>query len=151
DGVALDQVSDESLFRLLAVQLQHNHFFVGTVRENLQLAKSDASDEEMKKLLAYVELDFDLNDSVEEKALNFSGGERQRLAYARMLLQNKPVLLLDEPFSSIDIILKGKFMGDLNKRNETVIMITHDVQSLKYFDTIYAVTQQTIKKIDNIE
>lgn len=149
NGTPLQHIADDSLFRLLGVQLQHNHFFIGTVRENLLLAKPDASDEEMKQLLAYVELDFELEDPVEEKALNFSGGERQRLAYARILLQKAPVLLLDEPFSSIDVTLKEKLMRDLCKRDDTIIIITHDAQSLQHFHTIYTVAQQTIQKSTN--
>lgn len=137
NGVSITKLADDSLFKQMSVQLQHNHFFIGTVKENLQLAKPHANDAEMEAVLKEVQLPFKLDDPIHEKALNLSGGERQRLAYARVLLQNAPTILLDEPFANIDALLKQKLTQALCARDNTVLMITHDTDNLSDFDAVY--------------
>lgn len=132
-------ITDDSLFAQMSVQLQSNHFFTGTLRQNLQLAKPHARDEEMLDVLRYVQLPHSLDDHVQEKAANFSGGERQRLAYARVLLSNASCYVLDEPFANIDIQLKQQFLQELCGRPNTVLMISHDVQLLQSFDRIIVI------------
>lgn len=146
NGVPISTIDDDSLFKQLSVQLQHNHFFIGTVRENLQLAKSDASEEEMRAVLNEVQLPFKLDDPIHEKALNLSGGERQRLAYARVLLQNAPIFLLDEPFANVDVLLKEKLMQRLCARDNTVLIITHDTDNLCDFDYVYEMAHGMLQK-----
>lgn len=147
NGVPIADITDDSLFRQLSVQMQNNHFFIGTVKENLQLAKPDATPEEMVAVLKEVQLPFELDDAIQEKALNLSGGERQRLAYARVLLQNSPVFLLDEPFANIDATLKQKLTKALCARNNTVLMITHDTDDLTKFDQLYKMAHGKLTKI----
>lgn len=146
NGVPITDIIDDSLFQQLSVQLQHNHFFIGTIRENLQLAKADATDDEMLAVLSEVQLPFELDANIQEKALNLSGGERQRLAYARVLLQNAPVFLLDEPFANIDATLKQKLTKALCARSNTVLMITHDTENLAQFDAVYQMAHSRLQK-----
>ncbi len=145
NGIPLDEIDDHSLFAQLSVQLQHNHFFVGSIRENLFLAKENATDEEMIAVLQQVKLPFSLDDVVQEKALNFSGGERQRLAFARVLLQNHSVFLLDEPLSSVDAELRAHLTASLCERSNTVLMITHDTEALHLFDRVYRIENGQLK------
>ena len=147
NDVRVDEIDDNSLFSQLSVQLQHNHFFVGSVRENLYIANERATDEEMISLLLHVNLPLSLDDFLQEKALNLSGGERQRLAYARVLLQNHSVFLLDEPFSSVDAKLRARLTAALCERSNTVLMITHDTESLHHFDHIYQIENGQLKLI----
>ena len=137
NSVPMQSIDDNSLFLHLSVQLQHNHFFVGTIRDNLLLAKSSATDEEMVSVLEQVKLPLSLDDILHEKALNLSGGERKRLAFARVILQNHSVFLLDEPFSSVDADLRAHLTAALCERTNTVLMITHDTEALHLFDRVY--------------
>lgn len=147
NGINLLDIEDASLFSQLSVQLQHNHFFIGTVRENLQLAKPDAADDEMLTVLQVVNLPLQLDESVQEKALNFSGGERQRLAYARVLLQNAACYLLDEPFSSVDATLRQQLTMSLCERPNCVLMITHETDCLHYFDRVLKLENGILQEV----
>ena len=92
--------------------LQENHFFYGTIRDNLQLAKDGLSDAEMEDMLEKVKLGhFSLDDQVLEKGANLSGGEKQRLAICRVMLKKAPLWLLDEPTSSIDALTEATIYG----------------------------------------
>ncbi|WP_218044807.1 ABC transporter ATP-binding protein [Kiloniella majae] len=102
-----------------------------------QLSGTDAiSAEKAKSLLA----DLGLEAYLDMKPDNLSGGMRQRTALARTLLEDRPIVLLDEPFSALDAITRSE-MHDLNARyltNKTVIMITHDpFEALKLADIVY--------------
>lgn len=147
-GVPLHEVADDSLFTQLGVQLQFNHFFIGTIQDNLRLAKPDATPAEMEAVLRYVQLPLTLDDVLQEKALNLSGGERQRLAYARVLLQNAPCLLLDEPFANVDAALRDKLMTDLCQRDQTVLIITHDEEALALFDRVYRMEGGRLQQVE---
>ena len=147
NGVQIETIDDNSLFLHLSVQLQHNHFFVGSIRENLYLAKAGATDVEIIDVLQQVKLPLSLEDILHEKALNLSGGERQRLAFARVLLQNHSVFLLDEPFSSVDAELRAQLTAALCSRTNTVIMITHDTEALLHFDRVYQIDNGQLKLV----
>lgn len=137
NGQDFAEVQEESLWQKMSIQLQHNHFFSGTIRNNLQIAKQDAADSELAQILAKVQIPKSLDDVVYEKGENLSGGEKQRLAFARVLLRDGPLWLLDEPFTSIDERTAAKLHTQLLAAEErTVIVITHKLQGLESFDRI---------------
>lgn len=109
----------------------------GTIRDNLEIARPEAADEEFSQVLKKVQIDKSLDDLVYEKGDNLSGGEKQRLAFARVLLRNSPLWLLDEPFTSIDERTAAKLHMELLAAEEkTVILITHKLQGIEDFDRI---------------
>lgn len=133
----LEAVQEESLWQELGIQLQHNHFFSGTIRDNLEIARPEAADAELSQVLKKIQIDKSLDDLVYEKGDNLSGGEKQRLAFARVLLRNSPLWLLDEPFTSIDERTAAKLHKELLAAEEkTVILITHKLQGIEDFDRI---------------
>lgn len=137
-GQPLEEIKSEDLWSKVTVLLQQNHFFYGTVRENLIIAKRDATDDELREVLDEMELDFDLDQHVDEKGENFSGGEKQRLALARMWLKDTSVWLLDEPFSALDPSTARRLHEKLMKKTvgKTVLLVSHRLVGLEEMDQI---------------
>ncbi|KLN59312.1 hypothetical protein WH96_18560 [Kiloniella spongiae] len=113
-----------------------------------QLSGTDAISEiKAKSLLA----DLGLEPFMEMKPENLSGGMRQRTALARTLLEDRPIVLLDEPFSALDAVTRTE-MHDLTFRylsDKTVVMITHDpLEALKLADIIYILKGPTITNVE---
>src|SRR5919198_414674 len=109
DGVDLRDVSFASLARTVGLVSQETYLFHATIRENLRFAKPDASDEELEEAARAAQI-HDLiaglpdgyDTVVGERGYRFSGGEKQRIAIARTILRNPPVLVLDEATSALD-------------------------------------------------
>lgn len=137
-GQPLEEIKSEDLWSKVTVLLQQNHFFYGTVRENLIIAKRDATDDELREVLDEMELDFDLDLHIDEKGENLSGGEKQRLALARMWLKDTSVWLLDEPFSALDPSTARRLHEKLMKKTvgKTVLLVSHRLVGLEEMDQI---------------
>ncbi|NMH72412.1 thiol reductant ABC exporter subunit CydC [Bacillus sp. RO2] len=132
-------VEQEDLWSKANVVLQENHFFYGTIRENLALAKDGLSDEEMLKALGAVKLDgFSLDDEVLEKGENLSGGEKQRLAIARALLKAERLWFLDEPTSSVDAVTEASIFEKVFEAasEDTLVLVSHRLTGLDKMDQI---------------
>ncbi len=116
--------------REVVMLLQSPLVFPGNVEENLQIGlrfseKGEASKEELQKVLEIVCLDKQLEDEID----HLSGGEKQRVALARILLMKPAVYLLDEPTSALDeeteSIVMDNFIREVRKEKGTIIMVTH--------------------------
>ncbi|WP_033253506.1 thiol reductant ABC exporter subunit CydD [Kitasatospora phosalacinea] len=105
---------------------QHPHLFAGTVAENVRLARPDASDAQLAAALAAAHVDFTTPDApLAENGHGLSAGQRQRLALARALLADRPVLILDEPTAHLDPVTEAALLGTLRTLDRTVLLITH--------------------------
>ena len=147
DGVSIDQINQENIWEKANVVLQENHFFFGTIRDNLLLAKDELTDEQMAAMLVKVKLEhFSLTDPVYEKGENLSGGEKQRLAIARAMLKNGRLWLLDEPTSSIDALTEHFIYEHLfeQAKDETLVLVSHRLTGLQRMDQIIVMEQGTI-------
>lgn len=147
DGVPVNQINQQEIWKNAKVVLQENHFFYGTIRSNLQLAKDGLTDTEMEAALVSVMLDhFFLEDQVYEKGENLSGGEKQRLAIARAMLKDGQLWLLDEPTSSVDAITEQSIYENLfeQAKNDTLVLISHRLTNLENMDQIIVMEHGTI-------
>lgn len=146
DGIDLATLSKASLRDRMGYVTQEAFLFNGTVRENLQLAKRDASDAEMWAALdaSYAsnfvrELPEMLDTNVGERGVKLSGGEKQRLSIARSLLKNAPILLLDEATASVDSETERLIQQALDHlmKNRTSFVIAHRLSTIQNADKIY--------------
>ncbi|RXI97891.1 thiol reductant ABC exporter subunit CydC [Anaerobacillus alkaliphilus] len=138
-GQQFSKLDEEVLWKAVNPVLQSNHYFYGTVRENLQIAKESASDGEMKTVLAKVYLDnLSLDSLILEKGENLSGGEKQRLALARAMLKGSHLWLLDEPTSSLDAITEKQIIDEIftEYADDTMVFVSHRLYGLEKFDQI---------------
>ena len=141
----LKTIDEHHIMRHITVVKHNAYLFKGTVRDNLRLAKPDASAEEMTAALKKVNLsDFldtqkGLDTELQEGGVNFSGGQRQRLALARALLFDSPVYIFDEATSNIDIESEEQILQVIHelKQTKTVLLISHRLANSVDTDCIY--------------
>lgn len=142
DAAALD---GDAVRRFVGLCAQDAHLFDSSVRENLRLARTEATEDELRqalakaRLLEWVDVLPDgLDTLVGEHGAQLSGGQRQRLALARALLADFPVLVLDEPAEHLDLATADALTADLLVATEgrTTVLITHRLQGLDAVDEI---------------
>ncbi|MFF5974960.1 thiol reductant ABC exporter subunit CydD [Streptomyces sp. NPDC012769] len=144
-GELARELAGDDVRRLVGLCAQDAHLFDSTLRENLRLARTGASDEELRealrraRLLDWVDgLPDGLDTLVGEHGSRLSGGQRQRLALARALLADFPVLVLDEPAEHLDLTTADALTDDLLRATEgrTTVLITHRLHGLDAVDEV---------------
>ena len=145
DGVDVRDASLSSLAATVGVVSQETYLFHASVRENLRFARPDATDEEVDDAARTARI-HDLISSlpegydtiVGERGYRFSGGEKQRMAIARTILRNPPVLVLDEATSSLDTQTEAAVQAALERLSEgrTTITIAHRLSTVRDADQI---------------
>lgn len=146
----IDHVEQESIWKEANVVLQSNHFFYGTIRENLLIDDHDITEEQMISTLAKVRLEhFSLTDRVLERGENLSGGEKQRLAIARAMLKGGRLWLLDEPTSSVDALTEQSIYDHLfeQAKDDTLILVSHRLTGLEKMDQIIVMEQGKVIEV----
>lgn len=155
DGENIADVTQESLRANISVIPQDITMFHRTILENLQLAKQDASLEEIMEACKKAKIHDDImamgkgyDSTVGERGVKVSGGQRQRIAIARAILKNAPILILDEATSALDTPTEKLIQESLNEvletSNATVIAIAHRLSTLKHMDRIIVLDKGTI-------
>jgi ATP-binding cassette subfamily B protein len=145
DGIDVRDATFASLSQTIGVVSQETYLFHASIRENLRFAKPEATDEEIEAaaraarihdLIASLEDGYDT--VVGERGYRFSGGEKQRMAIARTILRNPPVLVLDEATSSLDTRTERAVQEELDRLSEgrTTITIAHRLSTIREADQI---------------
>ena len=143
NGKPLSELDESALRAATSVVPQRVHLFSATLRDNLLLAAPRASDEQLSTMLARVGLEkllpeAGLNSWLGEGGRQLSGGELRRLAIARALLHDAPLMLLDEPTEGLDAETERQILDLLAEvtAGKTVLMVTHRLRGLTRFDSI---------------
>ena len=152
-GLDLRDVNTASLRSQQGLMEQDTFLFASTIRENLLVAKADASDEELMAALEKAalrelveRLPQGLDTQLAELGDSLSGGERQRLGLARVFLQDAPLLLLDEPTSNLDALSEASVLKALqeNRADKTVVIVTHRASAGAIADDTYTLHHGTL-------
>ena len=139
---------------------QGNTIFSGTIADNLRLIKQDATDEEIIEALKiscaweFVEkLPLGINSPVGERGRGLSEGQAQRIAIARAVLRDAPIMLLDEATSALDVETERKVLRSIiqKKPNKTCIVATHRPSVLTMCQRVYRVMNTKLTTLDNDE
>jgi ATP-binding cassette subfamily B protein len=145
DGVDIRELSFDALADAVGVVSQETYLFHASVRDNLRFARPDASDEQIEEAARaaqihdkIAELDEGYDTVVGERGFRFSGGEKQRIAIARTILRNPPVLVLDEATSALDVQTERAVEVALEQLAEgrTTIVIAHRLSTVRGADQI---------------
>lgn len=143
-GVNARRINTASLRDNEAYMTQDTHLFCGTVRDNLLIARADATDAELydtcrsASLTALIDrLPQGLDTPVAELGDSLSGGERQRIGLARIFLNGAPFILLDEPTSALDALNEAAVMqavNELKRRGKTIVLVSHRASTCAFAD-----------------
>ena len=145
DGVEIDDLPADEVRRVVGLVAQDAHVFDTTVEENLRLARREASHAELLEVLERVRLlewvrglPDGLATEVGEQGRRISAGQRSRLALARGLLAQFPVLILDEPGEHLDVAAARALTSELidAARGRTLLLITHRLESMEEMDEV---------------
>ena len=140
-GLNINLFDPEEVRRNISLVSQRTYLFAETIRENLLLAKPNASDEELKNALSAAGLSqftSKLDEWTGQYGMKLSGGERQRIAIARILLQNAPIVILDEATANLDGVTEREVTETLKtiSAGKTLITITHRLKGMEQYDRI---------------
>jgi ATP-binding cassette, subfamily B, bacterial len=156
DGVDLREYRVADLRRQFAVVLQEPVLFDASIAENIAYGRRDASDQEIEAAArSACAHDFIMNlpkryeSNAGERGTSLSGGERQRISLARAFLRDSPVLILDEPTSSVDVQTENSILAATEKLMEgrTTFMIAHRLNTLRSCNIILVLEQGELVEV----
>lgn len=138
-------MSSNFLSKTVSVLNQKPHLFDTTIKNNIRMGNPQATDQDISAVVEQAQLTHlisslphGLNTSMEEMGQRFSGGERQRIAFARVLLQNTPIILFDEPTIGLDPITEQEVLNTIltATKNKTIIWVTHHLAGIEKMDQV---------------
>jgi ATP-binding cassette subfamily B protein len=145
DGIDTRKLDTDALHRQLGIVLQQNFLFSGTVMENIRVGKPGASDDEVRAAAAKMDcrdlietLPNGFHTEVGENGCNLSLGQRQVVCFARAMLADPRILILDEATSSIDILTEARLQHALSKllAGRTALVIAHRLSTIRNADLV---------------
>ena len=160
DGIDIKNYTLTSLRNNFSIVFQDNFLFSGTIKENILLGKSDATDEEIQKALQMAFLDefvagleHGVDTQIGERGVLLSGGQKQRVAIARAFIKNAPIVILDEATSALDNKAEAivqKAIENLMK-DKTVFVIAHRLSTIRNADKIAVINQGELVELGSHE
>lgn len=163
NGKDMSEMDKESIYSNFSVVSQNPFLFSGTISQNIGIGMNKEEPEEIQKAAAIAALKNDIDSFTEkyyqivgERGITLSGGQKQRMAIARALCSPAPVLLFDDPLSSVDSKTETKILRNLQKLRKgsdhsfkTIFIISHRISALKNCDIIYLFNDGIIEESGN--
>lgn len=153
DGIDIRDIKLTSLRRQIGLVQQDVFLFSGTIRENIQFGKLDATEQEIWEAARRAQLDEFIREQsngldtlIGERGVKLSGGQKQRLSIARMFLKNPPILILDEATSSLDTQTEAYIQQSLSElaKGRTTLIIAHRLATIRNADRIIVLSEDGI-------
>ena len=160
DNININDFDKPSLRNTISLVNQFPYIFDMTIKENLLLAKKEATDEEIlnalekSSLKEFVDtLPKGIDTKVGESGIKLSGGQKQRLAIARALLRNSPIIIFDESTSSLDNFAQEEVKKSIDslKGKSTIVIVAHRLSTIKNVDKIFFLEDGKIEDIGTFE
>lgn len=162
NNISTKDIRFNQVRRQLGFVTQDTHLFAGTIKENLQFVKPDATDEEIlsaleKSASAYLlaRSEKGINTQIGEGGIKMSGGEKQRLSIARALIRNPRLLIFDEATSALDSLTEEDITETVKeisaRREQITILIAHRLSTIMHADTIFVLERGKIVETGNHE
>lgn len=151
DGINIRQIPRAELRRKIGVVTQHHFIFQETLRANLLIAKPDAEDVQILRALERAQLrDFlsrlpqGIDTVMDPRGMGMSAGEKQRLCIARLLLRESPIMILDEPWTNLDVQARELLAEVVNSSKETatILVLSHEYPQTLAVDLIYHLDEE---------
>lgn len=160
DGVNINELDKETLRSSISLVNQFPYIFDMTIKDNLLLAKKDATNKEIADAIEKASLtDFisslkkGIDTKVGESGIKFSGGQKQRLAIARALLRNSPIIIFDESTSSLDNFAQENIKQTIDslKGKSTIVIVAHRLSTIRNVDKIYFLDNGKIEDVGTFD
>lgn len=160
DGVNINDLDKETLRNSISLVNQFPYIFDMTIKDNLLLAKKDATDEEIESAIERASLkEFvsslkkGVDTKVGESGIKLSGGQKQRLAIARALLRNSPIIIFDESTSSLDNFAQEDIKKSIDnlKGKSTIVIVAHRLSTIRNVDKIFFLDNGKIEDIGTFD
>lgn len=155
DGISIKKIKRSSLRKFIGQMLQDVFLFSGTIRDNITLANETITDANIQQASKYVGLDYVINKhseglqyQVKERGKNFSSGERQLISFARALVYQPSLMILDEATANIDSETETIIQASLEKMMSisTMIIVAHRLSTIQHSDRIIVMQKGEIKE-----
>lgn len=156
NDISINDINTQSLLSNVTMISQTTYLFDESIKENLRIAKADATEEEMKEACKVASIDDFISDlpqgydtQVASAGNNLSAGEKQRVGLARAFLRGSELILLDEPTSNLDSINEGIILKSLlsMKGKRSIILISHRKSTMAIADRIYKIENGNISEV----
>lgn len=160
DGVNINDLDKDTLRNSISLVNQFPYIFDMTIKDNLLLAKKDATDEEIESAIERASLkEFvsslkkGVDTKVGESGIKLSGGQKQRLAIARALLRNSPIIIFDESTSSLDNFAQEDIKKSIDnlKGKSTIVIVAHRLSTIRNVDKIFFLDNGKIEDIGTFD
>lgn len=160
DGVNINELDKETLRNSISLVNQFPYIFDMTIKDNLLLAKKDATNKEIADAIEKASLtDFisslkkGIDTKVGESGIKLSGGQKQRLAIARALLRNSPIIIFDESTSSLDNFAQENIKQTIDslKGKSTIVIVAHRLSTIRNVDKIYFLDNGKIEDVGTFD
>lgn len=158
DGISVKDISLNSLRKNIGVVAQEVFLFTGTIKENIIIGKTDATDKEIidacKKAKIHefiMSLPNGYDTYIGERGVKLSGGQKQRVSIARIFLKNPPIMILDEATSALDNVTEKEIQNALEElgKNRTNLIVAHRLSTIQNADEIIVLTKNGIEERGN--